>query len=99
MEGNCELSAWRVVVANCESSAWREVVANCVSSAWRIIVANCEFDGPEFVSMISRYVQLTLLRAEDTTHCSAKRLSRQLHSKWLSREKGGVCSVDICQGK
>ena len=57
-----------IILVNCESS---------VSSikGLRVIFGNYEFEGPPCVSVVSRYIQLTLLRARNTTRYSAKSLS------------------------
>ena len=59
-----------------------------------IILVNCESSVSSIrglwvrhVSLVIRYVQLTLLRGGDTTCCLARGLSKHIRSSWLSRDK------------
>ena len=58
-----------IIFRNCESS---------VSSIGDLRVTFCEFEGPPCVSLDSRYVQLSLLRAGEITHYSASGFNRHV---------------------
>ena len=60
-------------------------------------LANSEFEGPPSVSVFSRYVQLTLLRAGDTMRCYGRRPEQTPLLLLAAERERCIRSLDLCQ--
>ena len=63
-----------------------------------IILANCEFEGQPCVPVSSRYVQLRLLRAGDTTRCLDRGLNKHVRSYLQPIWKGRSVQLGCIKG-
>ena len=70
------------------SQGFRRNLRNHFGKLWIVTMKYKGFESPPCVCVVSWYVQLMLLWAGDTTHCSARGLSIHMCSNWLLREKG-----------
>ena len=74
---------------NCASqSTHQSNLRNHFGKLWIVDLKYKEFEGPPWVSVVSRYVQQTL----ETMHYSAINLSTHGCFNWLSRKKGPIGS-------
>ena len=61
-------------------------------------LVNYEFEGPSYMSVFSRYVQITLLLASDTTRCGCLRPSQTCELRLTVERKRCFRSVLVRQG-